>query len=191
MALKLYAAPASEPVTLAEVMAQCRVDLSDESTVLTGFALAARETVEVISRRALITQTWELVLDAFPSSDTIELPRPPLQSVTSITYIDEDGVSHTFSSASYLVDTYGEPGRIVLKEGYTWPSTTLQSANGVVIRFVAGYGAAAAVPEKYKLAIKLLAAHWYENREAVATSGAVPKELPFGVESLLWLDRNF
>src|SRR5690606_14420890 len=145
-----------------------RVDGTDEDTLITGLIAAARETVETFAGRALITQTWELVLDDWPDSDTIKLPRPPLQSVTSVTYVDEAGVSHTLSSASYIVDTDSEPGRLVLKAGESWPSETLQAANGVRVRYAAGYGAAAAVPEKFKLAVKLLAVHWYENREPVA-----------------------
>lgn len=189
MALKLYAAPSTEPVSLAEAKAQCRVDSTDDDAFITGLIAAAREMAEKVARRAFVTQTWDLVLDAWPDSDQIELPRPPLQSVMSVTYVDDDGVSATFPSSSYLVDTDSEPGRVVLKTGYTWPSATLQAANGVRVRFVAGYGAAAAVPAHLAAAIKLLVGHWYENREATA-AGDVAREVPLGVQALLTLDRN-
>lgn len=191
MAWKLYAAPAIEPVTLAEAKLACRVDIADDDALITAFITAARETVELIARRALINQTWDLVLDAFPGEDRLTLPRPPLSSVTSITYVSSAGVSAQVAAASYYVDTQSEPGRVVLNTGYSWPATTLRIASGVTVRYVAGYGAAAsAVPERYKVAIKLLVAHWYENRAAVETSGAAPQEVPLGVVALLWLDRN-
>jgi uncharacterized phiE125 gp8 family phage protein len=61
--------------------------------------------------------------------------------------------------------------------------------NGVEIQVVVGYGAEDAVPQEYKQAILLLLGHWYENREQV-TVGEVAREIPMGVEALLWLDRN-
>lgn len=191
MALKLITGPAEEPVSLAEAKLHCRVDIDDDDALISGFITAAREVVEGIARRALIEQTLELVLDEFPGEDRLTLPRPPLLSVTSVKYTSEAGVEATFSSSSYVVDTDSEPGRVVLKSGYSWPATTLQVVSGVRVRFKAGFGDEAAdVPQRYKQAVGLLVSHWYENREAIATSGAVPKEVPFGVMALLWLDRE-
>ena len=116
---------------------------------------------------------------------------PPLQSVTSITYYDDDGYGTVFASSDYIVDTDSTPGQIVLKNSASWPSFTPLEIGAVRIRFVCGYGLAVAVPEQFRQAIKLLVGHWYENREAIATSGAVPKEVPLAVESLLMLDRVF
>lgn len=190
MALKLYTAPAEEPVTLAEAKVQCRVDsdLTTEDTLINGFITAARIAVENIARRALVTQTWELVLDDWPDSP-FEIPRPPLASIVSITYKDENGVQATVSSADYVVDTDSAPGRVALKSTASWPTVTLYPIAGVRVRFTAGFGAAAAVPWTYKLATLLLVGHYYENRAAIETSGAMPKEVPFGVEALLWQDR--
>ncbi|MCW5861278.1 MAG: head-tail connector protein, partial [Caldilineales bacterium] len=52
---------------------------------------------------------------------------------------------------------------------------TLRELNAIHIRFEAGYGAASAVPTRYKQALKLLVGHWYENREAILATGAIPK----------------
>ena len=188
--LTVYTEPAAEPVSLTEAKAHCRVDISDDDTLITSLITVAREVVEAIARRALVTQTLELTADEFPEGDTITVPRPPLQSVTSIKYTDEDETESTFSSDYYIVDTDSEPGRIVLKSDYSWPSDTLQAANGVRTRFVAGFGGAADVPQKYKQAVLLLVGHYYENREMAISTGAVPKEIPMGVAALLWLDRN-
>lgn len=191
MALTVVTAPAVEPVSLTEAKLHCRVDVSTDDDLITALVQAAREIAEDISRRALITQIWKLILDEFPDTDEIKIPLPPLQSVTSITYKDQDGNASTFSSDDYIVNTDSEPGKVVLAYGSSWPSTTLYPTGAVTIQFTAGFGDASTdVPEKYRQAMLLLIGHFYENREAIATTGAVPKEIPFGVEALLWLDRN-
>jgi len=183
-----------EPLSLGDVKLHLRVDLDDdiEGELINSLITTAREYCEGFQRRAYLTQTQELWLDSFPSVDYIKLPLPPLQSVTHIKYYGTDDTEYIFTSDDYFVDTKSEPGRVSLGYGKTWPSTTLRPANGVNIEYVAGYGDAASdVPEKVRQAILLLISHWYENREAVSTSGAIPKEIPFSVESLLWQDRCF
>ena len=92
----------------------------------------------------------------------------------------------------YFVDTKSEPGRIVLNSGNSWPSTTLRPANGVCITFIAGYGDAATdVPKKIKQAMLLLIGHYYENREAVLSTGMNAVTVPLAVDSLLWQNRVF
>jgi uncharacterized phiE125 gp8 family phage protein len=165
-------------------------DLTEDDALIRALGVAARRVAESIQNRALITQTLELALDEWPGGNTLEIPRPPLQSVASITYYDEDDGEYTLDAGSYLVDTYSEPGRVVLRADQSWPDEVLRPANGVIVQFVAGYGdEESEVPETTVQALRLLVGHWYENREAVSSTGAIPKELPFGVMSLLWLDR--
>ena len=72
-----------------------------------------------------------------------------------------------------------------VKSGQSWPGTTLKTAAGVTITFVAGYGAtSASVPESIRQAILLLVGHWYENREATVGVGNM-QVLPMGVKALL------
>lgn len=193
MPLKLITAPAVEPVTSTEAKLHCRIDTSADDNLITMLIAAARRMVESDSGRALITQTWELVLDGFPASTQIKLPLPPLQSVTSIKYFTNatPSVETTFASTNYVVsidDSYG--GLIVLKDSASWPAITNPLEKGAVrIRFIAGYGLAVSVPEIYKQAMLLLIGHWYENREAIQVTGAVPKELPQAYEALIWQER--
>ena len=190
MGLVLVTAPATEPVTLVEAKAHLRVDVGDDDALISGLVKGAREQFESDTRRALVTQTWDLVLDAFPAEAELKLPLPPLASVTSITYKDQDGNVLTYPAANYVVDTSELFGRIVLKSGFTWPSTTLWAAGAVLVRFVAGYGAAAAVPQGAKQAILLLVGHWYENREAVAVQpGLTAVDLPMAYDRLMWQMR--
>lgn len=194
MSLKLITAPTVEPVSLDEAKAHLRIDEDNtvENTLLNSLILSSREFCEGFQHRGLITQTWELWLDAWPDKDYIQIPLPPLQSVTSVKYYDTDDTEATFSSDYYFVDIKSELGRVALNYGEVWPTTTLRPVNGICVTFVAGYGDAATdVPERVRQAMLLLISHWYENREPISTSGAMPKEIPFSVESLLWQERCF
>src|SRR4030042_1283690 len=66
-ALVLITPPAAEPLTNAEAMVHLKVDSQIEIPYIDNLIKDARETAERITRRALITQTWELYLDAFPA----------------------------------------------------------------------------------------------------------------------------
>jgi uncharacterized phiE125 gp8 family phage protein len=117
------------------------------------------ETVENITRRQLLTATWDAFMDEWPDKDYIELPYGNLQSVTSVKYKDTDGTETTLTvTTDYLVETNGEQrGRIVLPYGCSWPSATLYPSNPISIRFVCGWTAAASVPKNIKRAVKLAA----------------------------------
>lgn len=190
MGLKLITPPTSEPVTLAEAKAQCRVDIDTDDTLIGNLITAAREWCELHDWRVYMPQTWDLYLDDWPSKNTIEIPQPPLQSITSFKYVDADDVESTLDSNEYYVDAVSDPGWLILKSAYDWPAVTLRDANGIVIRFVAGYAGAADVPMRIKQAILLLVGHWYENRENTIV-GAVNRSIEFGVKALLGVDRGF
>lgn len=193
MILKRTSAPAVEPVSLAEAKEHLRVDISDDDDLIEGYITAAREYMEGATRRAFITQTWRLSLDAWPQSDEIQIPKPPLQSICSIVYYDADGISTTWDAANYIVDTDSEPGRVALAYGQFWPGVTLRPINAIQITYTAGYGDAASdVPQWVKQAIKLLIGHWYENRETVIVgAGIVSRQIELAIESLIWMDRVF
>lgn len=191
MSLKLVTGPSTEPLTTALAKNHLRVDIDDDDTLIGNLITAARKYFEETSRRSLITQTWRLNLDEWPEGDEILLPRPPLQSVTSVVYKDSAGDSTTWSSDAYIVDTDSEPGRIVLAYGESWPSVTLLPANPIVITYVAGYGDNASdVPEQMIQAIRLLIGHFYENREGTV-GGTIIRDVPMTVDSLIWLNRAY
>lgn len=189
MILKRTVEPTSEPVSLTEAKAHMRVDIGDDDTLISSLIKAAREYVEDASHRALMTQTWRLSLDQWPSSDEILLPRPPLVSVT-ITYTGSDNTVNTLGGSVYALDTDSEPARVKLVHGENWPSGTLATTSPIKITYIAGYASAALVPQQFKQAILLLAAHWYENRETTL-SGSIIRDIPFSVQALINLNRAF
>lgn len=181
----LVTAPAVEPLILLEVKDHLRVDFDEDDPLLQGLIKAAREYAEEVTGRALITQDWDYFLDEFPGGTEIALPFPPLQSVASVKYTDKDNVVATFDSAKYQVDTQRQPGRILLKDNETWPSDTLRPANGVEVRFKAGYGDDRfTVPEAIRRAMLLHIGAMYEHREAVL-AGQPASVVPFAFDSLI------
>jgi len=137
----------------------------------------------------LISQQWEMRLDAFPGRGAFQLPRSPLITLDSIKYDDEDGIEQTLGASVYGVDSVGEmPARIWLKGGESWPTTYPDALETVRVLFTAGYGTAGAdVPASIRAALLLLLGNLFENREAVVT-GTIVTDLPFGVRALLDLE---
>lgn len=182
MGLAVYTAATEDPVTTAEMKAHSHIDTSDDDAKIAALISAATEDTQSFLWRQLCTATFTLTLDRFPWSDYIDLPRPPLQSVTHVKYYDLSNNLQTLSSSDYEVDTSTEPGRIYIDRSTGWPSV-YDRRNAVEIRFVAGYGAASAVPEMIRQSIFLKAAHWYENREA-AIIGVSVTESPIAAQRL-------
>ena len=172
MALKLITAPTEEPLTLAEAKLHLRVDGTDEDSLITALIVAAREAAEHETGRAFVTQTLELVLDEFP--EAFVLRRPPVASVTSVKYLDPaTGAELTLDPADTLLDNISEPAYLVPAYGKSWP-TARATANAVRVRYVAGYGAAAAVPVAIKQWMKLAIGTMYENRSSVVAGQFAP-----------------
>lgn len=175
MWLSQVTAPAETPVTLSEAKAHLRVLNVSQDALITALIEAATTHLEGrhgILGRALVTQTWDTRIDRFPwqARGRLELPLPPLQTVTWIKYIDDVGAEQTLATDQYAVDPQHLIGCVRPAYGKQWP-TTLCDEGAVRIRFVAGYGAASAVPRPIKQAILLLVGHWWVHREAVGDAG--------------------
>jgi uncharacterized phiE125 gp8 family phage protein len=186
MNFKIVTAVTTEPVTLAEARLALRLtddDPTDEDSLITAWITAAREIAEHYTGRALAAQTLEAALDAFPCSadrawrlafphgDFIDLPRPPVASITSVKYTDTAGVEQTISSSAYALSPYGLSNRIAPTYGNYWPSTQ-RIPDAVRIRYVTGYGASGqpaggefvTVPKSVKSAILLMVVWFNEHR---------------------------
>jgi uncharacterized phiE125 gp8 family phage protein len=184
MNLKLITPPTNEPLSLEEVKLYLRVDGAEEDTLIQSLITVAREQCESITRRALVTQTYELTLDDFPSENVISIPLPPLQSVASIMYKDDKGIETTLNPSNYIVDIDSEPGKIVLIDR---PSFTPYPSSAVKITFTCGYSSN--IPVSVVQAMKLLVSHFYENRDIVINQSV--NQVPFTVDALLSPYRIF
>lgn len=133
-------------------------------------------------RRALLTQSWKLTMDAFPC--VIELSLPPVQSVTSLKYLDGDGTQQTLAADKYRLSGIGGwQAEVSPAYGTAWPDTRYLS-DAIEIEFVTGFGDAETdIPESILAAIRQLAAHYYAERQPITFS--TPQEIPLLVKDLL------
>lgn len=164
-------APAVEPVTLAEVKTDLRIDASDEDGLLISLIGQARLDVESWCRRALINRTLEMSLAGWPDDNCIRLPYPPAVSLTSVTYYTDANVLTTVTAGDLVLIADVEPGIVTLAKDKTWPSTTMRSFWPVRVKWVAGYGATqVSVPEYYRSAIRAMVAIRYEHRDEMTAN---------------------
>jgi uncharacterized phiE125 gp8 family phage protein len=159
--------PVIEPVSLAEAKLHLRVDGDADDELISSLVIVAREHVEDMTGRALLTQTWDYCLQAFPADkDYIKLPYGKLQSVTSVKWKDSDGTETTMvENTDYIVGLAGDQcGRVFLPDGISWPTDSLYPYNPITVRFVCGWTTAASVPNKIRAAIKMIIADLYSQR---------------------------
>lgn len=188
--LSLVTPPAAEPVELAVAKAHLRVDHTTDDADIERKVSAARRWAENFLGRALITQTWRLTLDAFPlDGSPIELPLPPLQSVTHVKYRATDGTLTTWSPASYVVNAPAGPtagrGRLYPAYGEMYP-TPQDCPSAVEIEFVCGYGDEPEhIPAEVAAGIQLRLGDLYAVRED-APAGPDTK----AAQRLLWPLRS-
>jgi uncharacterized phiE125 gp8 family phage protein len=143
-------------------------------------ATAARLHVESVTGRAMLFQSWRVVLDAWPVERTIALPVGPVQTLTAVTAFDEDDEAHELALEQFSV----QAGRLMLPRSVEG-TPALRPRLGLEIDYVAGHGEdAAAVPADLRHACLVLVGYWFEHRDAVivAGSGAV---VPAGFDRLV------
>ena len=182
---RIETAPATEPVTAAEFRTHIIAGAEVTDDMITPALATARAHIENMLNIAMITQTWNFTIDHWPNSANgawwdgvrdghinmihdskgwLELPKYPLQSVSSVTTYDEDSNATVAVVAdTFDIDTSRDLGRLALKSGSAWPTST-KPTNGVKVVYVVGYGLAADVPAPLKMAVKRFAAYLYSHR---------------------------
>lgn len=143
-------------------------DSTEQDALIAGLIAGETDRAEKVTNRALMTQTVDLYLDSWPA-DRLCLPRPPLQSVTSISYTIKDSTASygtVVSTSKYNVNTFGLTPYVERRADKEWPTDELETVNPIRVRFVAGSTAVSEVPDAIKTAIKLRAASGFVNREA-------------------------
>jgi len=165
----------TEPITLEEAKLHLKVDSADDNALISSLITTARQFVESWTHRILITTTVEKTYDV--PSHSFSLPSPPLQEVTKIEVVNDDGEKTLVDSSIYDYDSSVDiPGRVKLKSGCTWPDH--RDFASFIVTFKAGYGDAATdVPEMLRQAILQVLAHYYESRQS--------EEIPAGIYTLL------
>ena len=156
MTSRLLTPPAALAISLDDAKASLRIDptgdaAADAATdmLVTAWIAGITAHAEDYMGQAIITQMWRVTLDAFPKA--IMLPKPPVISVDSVKYLDENGVQQTLDPADYVLDKESKPGWLVPAYGKTWP-TTYDQVNAVTVDVQCGSGDDdASVPPKIRL----------------------------------------
>jgi uncharacterized phiE125 gp8 family phage protein len=189
LSLQQIVPPLVEPVTVQEAKLHLRIEQTDEDTLLAHYISAAREDIELYTRRQLLPATWVLGLDTLTA--VIQIPRPPLLAVVGMEYYDEAGVLVPIDSDTYRVDAYSEPARLWWTRTEAWPVLPREALTGVLMTYQAGYRSAAHIPASIKQAMLLLVGDFYEHREARLDMGGSVSRIEDNptVGRLLWKHR--
>lgn len=163
---KVTTAAAEAVFNTSDAKAWLKMDTSEDDALIAGLVSAATQMAQNYLSQAFVTQTITETFDAWGDLQTpsqLRLNIHPVISVTSILYVDSDGATQTLAANQYAADLYTK--RCVIEPAYnvTWP-TLREQRNAVTVVYQAGYGAASAVPEDIKTALKLIVADMYENR---------------------------
>lgn len=173
-----------EPITPPLAKAQCRIgpDDTDFDADLLRLAVAVRIHVEKYCGVRIGAQTIIAKCDGF--ADFARLPVAPVNSVSSVEYVDVAGIIQTLPGTVYeLLDDDFEPV-IALKSGQSWPAC--QRGSRITVTAVAGF---VVVPEDILQAMLMLLAHWFAVRETVNV-GNIVTTVPMGFAELLSNNRR-
>ena len=179
----LLAGPAAEPITLAEAKQFLRVEHDDDDDIIAALIAGSRIHVETQTRRALITQSWRLTRDVWPAAGWVALLPVPVKTLDAVRVYRSDGTTLALDLSGFVLDKSAAPARLSFVHGV--PPAPGRPAAGIEIDVTCGYGDTGAnVPEPLRHAIRLLVAHWHENRGIVAAGGEVAM-LPQSVAALI------
>ena len=167
-----------EPELLEEIEERVHAqpgNTDDERYTLIPMITAAREYCENLAGYAFVRQR----IIAYPdladlAAGFVNLPRPPIVEVESVTLYASDGTSTT--TDAYELD--GEDGRLYLPVN----GTGLRRVNPVAVQYIAG---ADECPELARQAMMLLIGHWYQNRESVQTGAVTAVEIEQTTKAIL------
>jgi uncharacterized phiE125 gp8 family phage protein len=153
--------PLAEPLTLIEVKRWLRVDHDDDNQLIEGLVRAARERVEARTGRALLAQTWRIVLDQWPAAGRVALPVMPVISVAAVRVANASGQFNAVASSSYSLDARLDPAILTVNQ-MVQPAVL---RGGIEIDVVAGYGALPTdCPQSLRQAMLMMIAEVYARR---------------------------
>jgi uncharacterized phiE125 gp8 family phage protein len=181
MSAILLTAPAAEPWSVAEAKSFLRVENDDDDVIIGALIAAARNQVEALTRRGLLTQTWRLVLDRWPPDGRIAPKLAPLRSVVAARVYDAANNAIDIDAEQFIVDV---AANVIAAPGWSLPPPG-RSVAGIELDVEVGFGPNATdVPDVLRHAIRTLVAHWYENRGLVAIGASVAM-LPGSVSAMI------
>ena len=181
MTALLLVPPTIEPLSLSEAKQVLRVTHDDDDAVIAALIAAGRAHLEATTRRALMSQTWRVTLDAWPADGRVRPRIGPLQTLQAARWFDAANNAHAIDGESFVVDKAAD---VIAAPPWALPPPG-RSRAGLELDVVCGYGAAAAdVPADLRQALRMLVAHWYDHRGLAAIGGQVLMQ-PAGFSALI------
>jgi uncharacterized phiE125 gp8 family phage protein len=182
-------APASEPVSLAEVKNHLAIIGTADDDLLTRLissAVASFDGAEGRLGRCMISQEWRLDISG-SFAPGIVLPMPPVISVDAVAYVDSAGATQTLDPADYFAAGLGSTHAATV-----FPTTRWPSARSASVSFTAGFGDADAVPADIKDGILAVIGARYAWRESeIMASGSLSSNPQFTDTIDRWRIRGF
>lgn len=161
--LKRTSSPQFLAVTLEEAKAHLRVSGTAQNDLITRLIESATEQLERDIERCLVQATWQQSQYGFAEDGkSILLNMSSTTAISSITYIDGDGVEQTLPTDKYSLDA-GRNAVTCLDDDEGWPETlvTPSERDTVFINFTCGVTSADCLPRLYKQAILLEVGRYY------------------------------
>lgn len=151
-----------------------------QDTVLESYLRSAIAAIEARTGKALLLRDFVWTLTRWRDAARQTLPIAPVDAVTMVTLIDEEGESSPVEADRYVLHRDSQSPCLVAR-GSRLP--TIPPNGSVKLTLSAGYAEVwGDVPPDLGQAVFLLAAHFYENRSALASNDAI---MPFGVSLLI------
>lgn len=185
MRFNLVTSAAITPVSIEEAKVQCGLEsaFTDHDSLISTYIQAITDKIERTYNTKLMTSTWDMYCDNWQR--VIKIHKYPVQSITSIHYIDKDGDEQTLSSDLYSTDTFSEYARVLFKADSSYPQLEDYALNRIRIRFIAGFESTLDVPSEVKMYILSAVRAMYDRRDMSVKStvfiDGLLDSLPFSV----------
>lgn len=167
----------------ADLKAFCRVDHSDEDSLLATLRSVAFRHIEAITGVWMGDRAAVMYMDSFTHGQRI--PAHPVNAISSVEYLAQDGTLTELAEGFWYADLISNPGRLYFHD---IPSLQEFKVNRVKVTMDVGH-AEDSCPEDLVHAVKLLVGHLYENRQEADTQQL--RSIPHGIHALISPHRNF
>lgn len=167
------------PLAAADLREHSRILQTAEDTYIESCIQAARTYFEDVNDMTFLTTTWKAYWERFETP--LIIPRPPYASVTTLTYVNENGVATGLTeNTDFVVDNKSMFAEVKPYEGLSWPSDVEDDGyNAVVLTFVAGYTTVAAIPATWIHAMRLAVEVMVDRLGPFTPGGGARFPMPF------------
>lgn len=153
-------------LTVEEAKRHLRITSSSEDGDIEALVAVAQDHIERTSGRAFLTAKYRLTVESFPSCGELRLPRVPVQTIDSVTYLDADGAEQTLSDSLYRLSRAAfssSSQAVALVTDAPFPVTDW-TGDAVSVSFTAGETDAANLPRELVHLTKLVVGTLYRER---------------------------